>query len=75
MTAVKDGDAWKLDGHKSFVLDGHAAGLILVVAQTSAGLSLFAVAGTAGRADPHLAADPGPDAQAGQAGVRRRGAG
>jgi alkylation response protein AidB-like acyl-CoA dehydrogenase len=46
MTAVKDGDAWKLDGHKSFVLDGHAAGLILVVAQTSAGLSLFAVSGT-----------------------------
>ncbi len=46
LTAVKDGDAWKLDGHKSFVLDGHAAGLILVVAQTSAGLSLFAVAGT-----------------------------
>ena len=43
MTAVKDGDAWKLAGHKSFVLDGHAAGLILVVAQTSAGLSLFAV--------------------------------
>jgi alkylation response protein AidB-like acyl-CoA dehydrogenase len=43
MTAVKDSDAWKLDGHKSFVLDGHAAGLILVVAQTSAGLSLFAV--------------------------------
>jgi alkylation response protein AidB-like acyl-CoA dehydrogenase len=47
MTAVKDGDAWKLDGHKSFVLDGHGAGLILVVAQTSAGLSLFAVEGTA----------------------------
>jgi alkylation response protein AidB-like acyl-CoA dehydrogenase len=46
MTAVKDGDAWKLDGHKSFVLDGHAAVLILVVAQTSAGLSLFAVDGT-----------------------------
>jgi len=45
MTAVKEGDDWKLDGHKSFVLDGHAAGLILVVAQTSAGLSLFAVDG------------------------------
>ena len=43
LTAVKDGDDWKLDGHKSFVLDGHAAGLILVIAQTSAGLSLFAV--------------------------------
>src|ERR1700722_9968027 len=46
MTAVKDGDDWRLDGHKSFVLDGHAAGLILVVAQSGAGLSLFAVDGT-----------------------------
>src|SRR5277367_6842636 len=24
LTAVKEGDDWKLDGHKSFVLDGHA---------------------------------------------------
>jgi alkylation response protein AidB-like acyl-CoA dehydrogenase len=40
---------WRLDGHKSFVLDGHAADLILVVAATGTGgtLSLFAVAGTA----------------------------
>ena len=50
-TAVKDGDGWKLDGHKSFVLDGDAAGLILVVAATNAGLSLFAVAGRRDRAD------------------------
>ncbi len=42
-TAVKDGTGWRLDGHKSFVLDGAAAGLILVVASTDAGLSLFAV--------------------------------
>jgi len=34
---------WLLDGHKSFVLDGHAADLILAVARTSDGLSLFAV--------------------------------
>jgi alkylation response protein AidB-like acyl-CoA dehydrogenase len=34
---------WALDGHKSFVLDGHIADLILTVARTSAGLSLFAV--------------------------------
>ena len=46
-TAVKDGTGWRLDGHKSFVLDGATAGLILVVASTDAGLSLFAVeAGT-----------------------------
>src|ERR1700728_4886369 len=34
---------WTLDGHKSFVLDGHTADLILVVAATGSGLSLFAV--------------------------------
>jgi len=34
---------WILDGHKSFVLDGHTADLILVVAATGSGLSLFGV--------------------------------
>ncbi len=34
---------WSLNGTKSFVLDGHIADLILVVAQTDSGLSLFAV--------------------------------
>jgi alkylation response protein AidB-like acyl-CoA dehydrogenase len=44
-TAAADpGDGWRLDGHKSFVLDGHIAGLVLVVGRTDAGLSLFAVA-------------------------------
>ena len=47
LSAVKDGDSWRLDGHKSFVLDGATAGLILVVAATDAGLSLFAVEGDA----------------------------
>ncbi len=37
------GDPWALDGHKSFVLDGHTADLILVVARAGPGLSLFAV--------------------------------
>jgi alkylation response protein AidB-like acyl-CoA dehydrogenase len=50
--AVKDGSAgqgegWRLDGPKSFVLDGRTAGLILVAAATDAGLSLFAVAADA----------------------------
>jgi alkylation response protein AidB-like acyl-CoA dehydrogenase len=36
-------DGWRLDGSKSFVLDGHTAGLILVVGRTDAGISLFAV--------------------------------
>jgi alkylation response protein AidB-like acyl-CoA dehydrogenase len=47
LAAAKDGPgvsgAWRLDGHKSFVLDGATAGLILVIAATDAGLSLFAV--------------------------------
>ena len=51
LSAVKDGPgvngAWRLDGHKSFVLDGATAGLILVAAATDAGLSLFAVAAEA----------------------------
>ncbi len=45
--AAKDGDGWRLDGRKSFVLDGHTAALIIVAAQTGAGPSLFAVAGDA----------------------------
>jgi alkylation response protein AidB-like acyl-CoA dehydrogenase len=59
LSGAKNGDGWRLDGHKSFVLDGHGAGLILAVAATDtdpstppgpAGppeLSLFAVDGTA----------------------------
>jgi alkylation response protein AidB-like acyl-CoA dehydrogenase len=43
MTARRDGDRYLLDGVKTFVLDGQIADLILVVARTGAGLSLFAV--------------------------------
>jgi alkylation response protein AidB-like acyl-CoA dehydrogenase len=43
LTATSSADGWALSGHKSFVLDGHTAGLILVVGRTDAGLSLFAV--------------------------------
>jgi len=50
-------DGWVLDGHKSFVLDGHTAGLILTVARTDDGLSLFAVpAGAPGLARTELPA-------------------
>ncbi|HEV8220445.1 MAG TPA: acyl-CoA dehydrogenase family protein [Streptosporangiaceae bacterium] len=46
--AAKDADGgWRLDGRKSFVLDGHTADLIIVAAQTDGGPSLFAVAGDA----------------------------
>ena len=50
MAAAKNGSkgpGWRLDGHKSFVLDGHGAGLILTVAAADIGLSLFAVDGVA----------------------------
>jgi alkylation response protein AidB-like acyl-CoA dehydrogenase len=38
---------WRLDGRKSFVLDGHTAGLILVIGRTDSGLSLFSLPGDA----------------------------
>jgi alkylation response protein AidB-like acyl-CoA dehydrogenase len=51
-TARRDGDAWKVDGTKMFVLDGHTANLILVAARTGDGdpaqsVSLFRVDGDA----------------------------
>ena len=44
-TATADGDTWKLNGTKMYVLDGHTASLLLVAARTAAGVSLFAVDG------------------------------
>jgi alkylation response protein AidB-like acyl-CoA dehydrogenase len=41
--ARRKGDTWLLDGTKSFVLEGDIADLVLVVARTDAGISLFAV--------------------------------
>jgi alkylation response protein AidB-like acyl-CoA dehydrogenase len=46
-TATQDGDAWKVNGTKMYVLDGHTATLLLVAARTGAGVSLFAVDPTA----------------------------
>jgi alkylation response protein AidB-like acyl-CoA dehydrogenase len=46
-TATADGDGFKLNGTKMFVLDGHTADLILVAARTGAGVSLFHVSGDA----------------------------
>jgi alkylation response protein AidB-like acyl-CoA dehydrogenase len=46
-TATQDGDAWKIDGTKMFVLDGHVANLIIVAAKTGDGISLFKVDGDA----------------------------
>jgi alkylation response protein AidB-like acyl-CoA dehydrogenase len=43
LRATANGDGWTLSGAKSFVIDGHTAGLVLVAGVTDAGLSLFAV--------------------------------
>ncbi|MHB1988884.1 MAG: acyl-CoA dehydrogenase family protein [Acidimicrobiales bacterium] len=49
MAASNSAGTWSLSGVKSYVLDGHSAGLILVAARTPGGISLFAVeAGAAG---------------------------
>ncbi len=45
--ATPEGDGWVLDGTKTFVIDGHTADLVLVIARTESGLGLFAVAGDA----------------------------
>jgi alkylation response protein AidB-like acyl-CoA dehydrogenase len=45
--ATREGDGWRLDGAKMFVVDGHTADLLLVIASTPQGLGLFAVAGDA----------------------------
>ncbi len=47
MTAIPEGDAWKLNGEKLYVLDGATADLIITAARTDKGVSLFAVAGDA----------------------------
>jgi alkylation response protein AidB-like acyl-CoA dehydrogenase len=41
------GPDWSLTGHKMYVIDGHIADLVIVVARTGKGLSLFAVDGNA----------------------------
>ena len=52
LTASKSARGWRLNGHKSYVLDGHSADLIIVLARApgstgDAGLSLFSVNGAA----------------------------
>ena len=46
-TGGEGDDGWVLNGHKSFVLDGHVADLIVVVGRTAKGISLFGVKGDA----------------------------
>jgi alkylation response protein AidB-like acyl-CoA dehydrogenase len=47
LTAEASESGWVLNGHKSFVVDGSIANLILAAARSSAGVSLFAVEGDA----------------------------
>jgi alkylation response protein AidB-like acyl-CoA dehydrogenase len=47
MEATKSGDGYTLSGTKMFVIDGHTAGLLIVVARSGGGLSMFAVDGDA----------------------------
>jgi alkylation response protein AidB-like acyl-CoA dehydrogenase len=56
LRATADGALWRLDGHKSFVLDGHAAAILVVAARSDAGLGFFLVDGAA----PGLARAPLP---------------
>ena len=46
-TASTDGDNWRIDGRKAYVLDGHTADVYLVIARTPEGVGVFEVAGTA----------------------------
>ncbi|MBV9581980.1 MAG: acyl-CoA/acyl-ACP dehydrogenase [Chloroflexi bacterium] len=47
LSAERSGSDWVLDGHKSFVLDGGIANLLMVAGRTASGVSLFAVEGDA----------------------------
>jgi alkylation response protein AidB-like acyl-CoA dehydrogenase len=60
MASRPDGDAFVLEGRKRFVVDGHGAGLWLVVARARDGLGLFALeAGSPGvKTEPIAPLDP-----------------
>ena len=45
-TASSDGDGWRIDGGKAYVLDGHVADVYLVIARTPEGVGVYEVGGT-----------------------------
>ena len=45
--AVREANGWRLDGSAAFVVDGHVADVVLVVARTTEGRRLFRVDGNA----------------------------
>ena len=53
--AVRDGNAWVLNGEKSFVTSASAAELFVILAETPAGVSAFAVPRDTAGATTHVA--------------------
>ncbi len=47
LSAAKDGAGYRLNGKKTFVLDGHVADTLIVAARTGAGITLFLLPGEA----------------------------
>ena len=47
LTAKQDGTGYRLNGQKTFVLDGHIADTLIVAARTETGMTLFLVPGEA----------------------------
>lgn len=47
VTATRSGNGYRLDGRKTFVLDGHIADTLIVAARTEGGITLFLVPGDA----------------------------
>ncbi len=47
LEATATGDGWQLNGHKSYVIDGLVADLVVVAGRTANGVSLFGVKGDA----------------------------
>ena len=45
--ALRDGSGYRINGQKTFVLDGHIADTLIVAARTEAGITLFLVPGEA----------------------------
>jgi alkylation response protein AidB-like acyl-CoA dehydrogenase len=54
MRATEKGGAWALDGVKNYVLDGHTADVVLVVARAGSDLALFSVHGESPGLDRRL---------------------
>ena len=52
--ATRSGDGWVLNGVKPFVLDGHTADFVYVVARTDDGLATFVVEAPAGELVPSM---------------------